>query len=182
MFFKFMSLILFLNGIQLEDVKNEQMSSPSSLEVLYLVPEEQDTVYALNENTMLGITNGWILPADTSLSLNLYLYFDDVDESRLNIFFHSTKTVKTNISLPQSAAKALLYMYFTENTEKCEESKNHQPLEIVEKVASHIYRAQLKNIKLPYSSKPYYICMQQFDTDNDVHNTMRFFTHQGNLS
>lgn len=44
-----------------------------------------------------------------------------------------------------------------------------------------MYKAQLKNVVLSYSNKPYYICMQQFDTelDSQLHDSKRFFSHQG---
>ena len=185
--------------------QTNKLVNPSTLDVLYIVPNDLDTVYTLNEKAMLGnsFTNGWILPSEIPLTLNLYLYYDGIDERRLNSFFHSSNKpneVKQQIQITNSsqlkketlpiaqkykssnhpAPKALLYMYFTENDHECLESKNHQPLEIVEKISSNMYRAQLKMISLPYSTRPLYICMQQFDTDDDIHDTRRFFSHQGN--
>ena len=79
-------LLLLLNVIKAEDRKQ------STLDVLYLVPENLDNVYTLNEKPMFGngITNGWLLPAEVAITLNLYLYYDGTDERRLNTFFHST--------------------------------------------------------------------------------------------
>jgi len=63
---------------------NQQISTSSTLDVLYMVPDELDVVYNLNEKDMLGngVTNGWILPADEPITLNLYLYYDGTDEKK----------------------------------------------------------------------------------------------------
>lgn len=138
---------------------NQRILSASTLDVLYLVPEEEDSVYNLNEKDMLGngVTNGWILPADEPITLNLYLYYDGTDEKKLNVYFHSSNkqthsgsnqsaqsllapSRSKSPSQHQSEARALLYMYFTTNDLTCKELSNHQPLEIVEKLASNMYK------------------------------------------
>lgn len=192
-------VLILLNGSQ----SFEETSRPvSTLDVLYIIPDELDTVYNLNEKAMLGngFTNGWILPSETALTLNFYLYYDGIDERRLTSFFlSSTSLAKSNeLKLQQlnssrskepsaqklkssmhQTPKALLYMYFTESDQDCNESKNHQPLEIIEKISTNMYKAQLRLFTLPYSPRPLYICMQQFDADDDIHDTRRFFSHQG---
>lgn len=199
-YFILLVLLLLLNVIKAEDRKQ------STLDVLYLVPEDLDNVYTLNEKPMFGngITNGWLLPAEVAITLNLYLYYDGTDERRLNTFFHSTNklfpspndtisvnsinnnkltnittTATTSTNFKKQSSKALLYVYFTESDTNCKESKNHQPLEIVEKLASNMYKANLSDIILPYSSNPYYLCMQQFDDDEDINDALRYFSHQG---
>lgn len=51
---------------------------------------------------------------------------------------------------------------------------NYRPFEIVERVASNMYKAQLTQIQLPYSERPLYICMQQFDLDDNIHDQFRW--------
>ena len=172
----------------------------STLDVIYMVPEEIDGIFNLNEKKMFGggYNKGWILPADVDITINLYLYYDGNDQRRMNSFLEIADNVKSKKQPPnndqeleyydedyvdetQSPSKSIIYMFFTLEPENCQEYKSHRPLEIVEKIASSMYKAQLKHVKLTYSDKPYYICMQQFDTehDSDQYDSKRFFSHQG---
>lgn len=169
----------------------------STLDVLYMVPEEIDDILNLNEKNTFGgsYTKGWILPAMVPINLNLYLYYDGNNQQRMDSFFQINSKQKDDSVIIidndddsqdveykqiEYQPKAELYMYFTTETH-CNEYKSHRPLEIVEKLGSNMYKAQLKDVSLPYSSKPYSICMQQFDTevDSQLHDSKRFFSHQG---
>lgn len=166
----------------------------STLDVLYMVPEEADDILTMNEKAMFGgsYKQGWILPASEPTTLNLYMYYDGKNQQGLDSFFQIDKKKDEDIYIIDEddysngakyegfKPKADLYMYFTTELH-CNEYKSHRPLEIVEKLGSNMYKAQLKNVVLSYSSKPYYICMQQFDTelDSQLHDSKRFFSHQG---
>lgn len=168
----------------------------STLDVLYMVPEKVDDILTLNEAETFGgsFKKGWILPSVEPITLNLYLYYDGKNQEKLDTFFELNKESNEENSViiiddnemsgdkeyEQFTPKADLYMYFTTETH-CNEYKSHRPLEVTEKIGSNMYKAQLKDVSLVYSDKPYYICMQQFDTefDSQLHDSKRFFSHQG---
>ena len=58
-------------------------------------------------------------------------------------------------------------------------SLNNWPLEIVAHVAPNMYKAQLNNVMLPYTSTPLYMCVQQFDSSDMEHDSLKYFSHQG---
>lgn len=164
----------------------------STLDVLYMVPDKVDDILILNEPETFGggFKQGWILPSEEKTTLNLYLYYDGNNQQKLDAFFQINSNQKedavsimdeNNIKYEEfTVPKADLYMYFTTEVH-CNEYKSHRPLEIIEKLGSNMYKAQLKDVSLAYSSKPYYMCMQQFDSDFDsqLHDSKRFFSHQG---
>lgn len=147
----------------------------STFDILYITPENQDEVLSLNQKHTIGggYDQGWILPQGEQITLNLYIYYDGIDESKVMQFF--SKDSEPNQASPR------LYLFFTSEL-NCDDylSRNYWQLEIVERIGTNTYRAQLKNIQLPYSSKPLYICLQQFDPDDDIHDQTRFYSHQGN--
>ncbi|RMZ96978.1 hypothetical protein BpHYR1_043797, partial [Brachionus plicatilis] len=149
----------------------------STFDILYIVPEKSDTVLSLNQKHTIGggYDQGWILPQGELITLNLYMYYDGIDESKVMQFSYENQDSNSNQASPS------LYLFFT-NELNCDDymSRNYWQLEIVERIAMNTYRAQLKNIRLPYSSKPLHICLQQFDSDDDIHDQLRFYSHQGN--
>lgn len=168
----------------------------STLDVLYMVPDQIDDILTLNEPNTFGggFAEGWILPSEEPVTLNLYLYYDGKNQDKLDTFFEINENKKDDSVImideneesgdpeyEEFRPKADLYMYFTTQSH-CNEYKSHRPLEIIEKLDSNMYKAQLKAVSLPYSTKPYYICMQQFDAefDSQLHDSKRFFSHQGN--
>ncbi len=166
----------------------------SYLDVLYIIPEKVDDVLSLNEvNTFGGgFKNGWILPSDVPLNLNLYIYYDGKNEQKIDEFFDINKNKENTGSSYEVqnededyqvySPKAHVYMYFT-TANQCNEVKSHRPLEITEKIGKNMYKARLKNVVLSYSDSPYYICMEQIDVtqfDTTLQYTKRFFLHQGN--
>ena len=62
----------------------------TNLDVLYLVPKDLDDVFTLNEKNTFGndYTKGWILPSDEKLSIYLYLFYEGLDERRMNLFIN----------------------------------------------------------------------------------------------
>jgi hypothetical protein len=62
----------------------------TNLDVLYLVPQNLDDIFLLNEKDTFGenYVKGWILPSDEKITLSLYLYYEGLDERRLNLFFN----------------------------------------------------------------------------------------------
>jgi metal transporter CNNM len=84
-------------------------------------------------------------------------------------------------SAPPSVKPGTLTLYFTPENDCADFMKyNYRPFEIVEKIESHMYKAKLSGIVLQYSEKPLYICMQQFDLDENIHDQFRYYSHQGN--
>jgi len=65
----------------------------TNLDVLYLVPHELDDIFTLNEKDTFGSNyeKGWILPSEERITINLYLYYEGLDERRLNLFFNQGK-------------------------------------------------------------------------------------------
>ena len=184
--------------------RNVLTSKSSTLDVIYMVPGELDDVFNLNEKETFGngYYKGWLLPSNKYLTLTLYLYYDGLDQRRLNLIFNQANLFDTNKSnnnnvnssiqsssalvapnennnnLPSS--KVTLYMFFTpENHCKDFMKRNSWAVEITEQIASNMFKAKLNSIILAYSSKPYYICMQQFDSDDNIHDSFRDYSHQG---
>lgn len=62
----------------------------TNLDVLYLVPQNLDDIFLLNEKDTFGenYVKGWILPSEEKITLSLYLYYEGLDERRLNLFFN----------------------------------------------------------------------------------------------
>ena len=195
---KFLFQILLIIFTYENDVKcfNNGLP-PSTLSVVYLAPDDLDQELSLNEKKTFGggFNNGWILPAEQKMNLTLYLYYDGSEEARFNPFFnlnylnanllntsyvnHDLIEAKENKMKPYGAStKAVLYMFFTPE-KHCEDYGSHHPLDIVERVSANMYKANIKSVSLAYQTTPYYICMQQFEYDEDIHDTTRVFTHQG---
>ena len=172
-------------------------NTPSTLNVLYIEPGTlQSDVYSLNEESMIGkhYKKGWILPSLQSISLNLYLYYDN-DESRIRPFVKNSvfNDTQTNVAVAAAAAFAnnssvstaqksqaffqALYIFFTPE-KNCLDymNRNSWPLEIVERIAPNMYRAHMSSLTLPYSSQPLHICMQQFDFDENILDSHKFVT------
>lgn len=156
----------------------------STLGVLYLEPEILDDVLTLNEKHTIGneYNKGWILPSDEPLSLYLYLYYDGLDETKMRPFL-KPGILSPNSSVTESgntAASASLYLFFTPE-DHCKDylNRNYWQFEIVERITANMYKAKLNSITLPHSHKPLYICMQQFDSDENIHDQFRQYSHQG---
>ena len=66
----------------------------TNLDVLYLVPKDLDDIFTLNEKNTFGndYTKGWILPSEEKLSIFLYLYYEGLDERRMNLFVNQGNT------------------------------------------------------------------------------------------
>ena len=168
-------------------------AATSTLDVLYLTPSELDTgVFSLNEKKAIGneYSKGWLLPSGEPLTLSLYLYYKGADERLMNLFFTTTTTAITNeLSINNStspqqqqqySSKLMLYMFFTPE-QHCRDftKRNSWAIEITDKLADNLYKAQLSGVTLAYSTEPYYICMQQFDSDDNIQDAWRDYAHQG---
>ena len=168
-------------------IKSEELTS---LRVIYLTPQDEDTIYNLNEKSTFGndYINGWILPSTQKLTLNLYLYYDGVDvQSLIQIYnlynrLNTTTNVKSYNSSGNSihSIKETLYVYFTTQKANCDDyrTEQHIPLKFMSKLADNMYKAQI-TIRLTYADSPYFICMQQIDTDENIYDQNRHFHHQG---
>lgn len=175
-------------------------NTPSTLNVLYIEPADIGVeVQTLNEKSTLGNSykKGWILPSMQPLSVNIYLYYDNVDESRIRPFVKPSILPLSDSSSASAAASSssqqqvigsntssivdptnnnqnkfiqhALYLFFT--TEKnCFDylQRNTWPVEIVERIAPNMYKAQMTNLVLTYSDDPLHICMQQVDNDDNI--------------
>jgi metal transporter CNNM len=173
----------------------------SSLQIVYMVPQDEDSIYNLNEKATFGndYTNGWILPSNEKLSLNLFLYYDGNEIHRLNSIYNlhnkinstntNSKTLESNNNnssnitsspyIPNNS-KETLYMYFTTEKNNCDDyhTEQHIPLKFHSKLADNMYKAQII-VRLNYAAQPYYICMQQIDADENIYDQYRHFHHQG---
>jgi hypothetical protein len=165
---------------------------PSTLNVLHIEPGNLNSdVHTLNEKSTLGnhYKKGWILPSMQPLTLTLYLYYDTADESKIRPFiksgvFNDSQTAlnlagsnATGAVQPKTSQQLLqaLYLFFTPE-KNCLDylTRNSWPVEIVERTAPNMYKAQLKSLSLPYSDEPLHICMQQFDIDDNILDANRF--------
>lgn len=167
----------------------------STLDVLYITPGDQlaNDVFTLNSKHTFGNNHdrGWLLPADKPFDLFLYIYHEGL-ESKIRPFLSQTYATSKNASktndssalsapMGYSTSKATLTLYFT-SEDHCGDFMryNYRPFEIVEKVASNMYKAKLSQVVIQYSDKPLFICMQQIDPDDNIHDKNRFYSHQGN--
>jgi metal transporter CNNM len=165
----------------------------TSLRVIYLTPQDDNTIFNLNEKSTFGndYANGWILPTTQKLTLNLYLYYDGIDvQSLIQIYNRiNTSTYIKNTNSNQTSIgsginihpiKETLYMYFTTEKTNCDDyhTEQHIPLKFLSKLADNMYKAQIK-VSLNYARTPYYICMQQIDADENIYDQNRHFHHQG---
>ena len=176
-----------------------QQQDLTSLRVIYLTPQDEDSIYNLNEKSTFGnnYVNGWILPSSQKLTLNLYLYYDGLDIQRLTSIFslfqynrsNSTTNSRNQNSSNQTLAnvgnnvhsiKETLYMYFTTQKQNCDDyqTEQHIPLKFISKYADNMYKAQIA-VRLTFAATPYYICMQQIDADENIDDQNRHFHHQG---
>ena len=85
------------------------------------------------------------------------------------------------MSNPQhTMPKTTLYMFFTPEPNCNDYFRSYTwPLQIVKKIAPNMYKAKLDGIVLVHSDNPLHICMQQLDFDENIHDTARYFSHQG---
>jgi hypothetical protein len=165
---------------------------PSTLNVLYIEPGNLNSdVHVLNEKSTLGnhYKKGWILPSGQELTLTLYLYYDSPDESKIRPFIKNATHIVSGTSntnnnsnsvahLPKGSGQQYfqtLYMFFTPK-KNCLDylSRSSWPVEIVERTAPNMYKAQLKSLIMIYSDEPLHICMQQFDVDDNIMDQNRF--------
>lgn len=192
----------------------------STLRIIYMVPQDEDQIYNINEKSTFGdkYISGWILPSSEKLTLNFYLYYDGLEvESLMRIYnshhsslssFNSTTmasttaasststitTAKNSIKnmiensnkvidskLNQAQNPGSLYMYFTTELDNCDDYhiEQHIPIKFLSRLANNMYKVQI-TARLNYVSKPYYICMQQIDSDEDITDIHRHFHHMGN--
>lgn len=153
---------------------SQAILTKKTFDLLYITPENLDSVLSLNQKHTFGsgYDQGWILPQDEKITLNLYLYYNGIDESKVMQFLFDTS--ETSQAIPS------LYLFFTSELD-CDDymSRNYWQLEIVERIGTNTYRAQLKNIRLPDSNRPLYFCLQQLDPDTEFHDQLRFYSHQG---
>ena len=191
--------------VSLDDPIGQGYGNPSTFDVLYITPGGSKLfteTFTLNEKQLFGGSyhRGWLLPSDKPIDLDLYLFYDGQDESKIRPFLSSKLITPKNLSSSplssalapaavassandsqshhhhqqQHVSKSTLTLYFTPE-HNCEDfmRTNYRPFEIVERIASNMYKAQLTQILLPFSETPLYICMQQFDVDENIHDQFR---------
>jgi len=153
-----------------------------SLSIFYMVPKDEDEIYNLNEKHTFdsGYTNGWILASGHTLLLNLYLFYDGNNQQNLNKISNMTDEETESEHLTSAIQMPTLYMYFTTEEDNCDDyhKEQHLPLKLVETLSENMFKMQI-SARLNYADKPYYMCMQQIDSDDDLSDHKRFFAHQG---
>lgn len=189
--------------LAVNDPSEQTYGNPSTFDVLYITPGGSKLLtetLTLNQKQLFGSSyyRGWLLPSDQPIDLDLYLFYDGQDESKIRPFlnsklinqknssFSSVSSVPASLSTNESIThhhhpqqplltKSTLTLYFTPE-HNCEDfmRTNYRPFEIVERIASNMYKAQLSQITLPFSERPLYICMQQFDSDDNIHDQFRY--------
>lgn len=190
----------------LNDSNLSRDEGSSTLDLLYILPEGADhDVLNMNEKYTFskGYKHGWILPSDTNLILYLYLFYDGPDESLFHPFIRpivskhhqlnsgggsgsdsiensthvDTRTVNRQHQVP--VTPVLYAVFTTEDDCTVVQKTNNMPMEIVDVIASNMVKARVENVRLPYADTPYYVCLQQFETDSNIHDGSRVFSHQG---
>lgn len=192
--------VIYKAPIMASEPSGQQFGNPSTFDVLYITPGGSKLLsdtFTLNQKQLFGGSyyRGWLLPSDQPIDLDLYLFYDGQDESKIRPFLSATLITQKNLSSllgpavvlsglstneshayhhQQHLTKSTLTLYFTPE-HNCEDfmRTNYRPFEIVERIASNMYKAQLTHIQLPYSERPLYICMQQFDLDDNIHDQFR---------
>jgi hypothetical protein len=100
LFFNLATLIVIINANDnaADPVNRVVSNKASTLDVLYMVPDDLDEVFNLNEKETFGngYYRGWLLPSGQPLTLNLYLYYDGLDQRRLNLFFNPANIIDFN--------------------------------------------------------------------------------------
>ncbi|CAF0719182.1 unnamed protein product [Brachionus calyciflorus] len=190
-FFLIYSLILNINTYNLSDSgvtttpiqfhtilpnKLNENLIKNTFDILYLIPDNQDDVLELNQKHTIGdkYDTGWILPSEEPVTLNFYLYYEGNDEGKVKQFLRNNSEFGQNQPTPN------LYLFFTPEMD-CEDYKtrSYWQLEIVERIGSNMYQAKLNIPSIPYSPTPLYTCLQQLDSDDNVHDQYRYYSHQG---
>lgn len=157
----------------------------NTLDLLYISPEQLlSDVFTLNQKHLLSSSyyQGWLLPSEVPIDLDLYIFYEGQYEAKIRPFY-SSKVAKSNGTLnetneiePQSGNKATLMLFFTtyDNCLHDYLNTNRWPFEIVEQIASNMYKAKVSNCKLPYSDLPLHVCLQQIDGDENIHDNFRY--------